>query len=383
MKFNDLKIISIEIVMILFLVLTLFVSSIQLGNITTAVILCGYAILICLLFKRKKTKSLFSKETTVSMIVLAVVYLILFYFIGVFISFTKSIYPLRWDNFLHIIVPFALIVISSEVIRSKLLNEHVYIRLFKKKKIDLSLIFTFIMMVCIDLVLYARVYNLTNQDDFLAAIGYILFASISTNLLFNYLTIRFDSKCVIAYRLITVLYMYVIPIIPDVYIYFKSFARMIYPYIIYLYMENTYAKTSFVVAFKDKSKSIISTTSMIVFSTILIMLISCKFYFCLIVIGTGSMTGTINMGDMILYKDYRGDELEVDDIIVFREDNKDVIHRIIDIKRIDGENRYYTKGDYNENKDSGYRTDDLVEGIYLFRIPYIGWPNIWFRRLFN
>ena len=73
----------------------------------------------------------------------------------------------------------------------------------------------------------------------------------------------------------------------------------------------------------------------------------------------------------------------IDDIIVFLEDNKDVIHRIIDIKRIDGENRYFTKGDYNENKDSGYRTDDLVEGRFLVRIPYVGWPNIWFRRLFN
>ena len=41
------------------------------------------------------------------------------------------------------------------------------------------------------------------------------------------------------------------------------------------------------------------------------MLISCKFKFGVLVIGSGSMTGTINKGDIVLYETYgKNDELK-------------------------------------------------------------------------
>mgnify|MGYP003305586767 CR=1 FL=1 len=52
---------------------------------------------------------------------------------------------------------------------------------------------------------------------------------------------EFD-KPIIIYKLITLLYSYIIPIIPDVLVFFRSILRMIYPYIIYLVLEYSYSK---------------------------------------------------------------------------------------------------------------------------------------------
>ena len=60
------------------------------------------------------------------------------------------------------------------------------------------------------------------------------------------------------------------------------------------------------------------------------MVVSCRFRYGTLVIGTGSMTGTINKGDIIIYERYEKEELEIGEIIVFKTENVFVIHRIID-----------------------------------------------------
>jgi hypothetical protein len=108
-------------------------------------------------------------------------------------------------------------------------------------------------MVLVDLVIYTGVYDITQFNDFVAVIGFVLFASVSCNLLYNYISVRYGKVGIIAYRLITVLYVYLIPVIPNMYIYFRSFLRMIYPYIIYLILEHTYSKSDFVVSYSERN----------------------------------------------------------------------------------------------------------------------------------
>jgi hypothetical protein len=53
------------------------------------------------------------------------------------------------------------------------------------------------------------------------------------------------------------------------------------------------------------------------------------------------------------------------------------------IERIDGKNRYYTKGDANDAMDAGYITDADIEGIVLFKLPYVGYPSLLLREAFK
>ena len=198
-----------------------------------------------------------------------------------------------------------------------------------------------------------------------------------------YITFRFGSKGVIIYRLLTILYAYFIPYIPDVYIFFRSFLRMLYPYIIYLVLEYTYSKSNYAVAYKDKKNNLITTAVLTVLMSLLIALISCKFRYGVLVIGSGSMTGSLDLGDAVVYESYQNQELEKEDVIIFYKENIKVVHRIINIENINGEIRYYTKGDANTNIDSGYVTKNEIIGTTLFRIKYIGYPTLWLRDIFE
>ena len=95
------------------------------------------------------------------------------------------------------------------------------------------------------------------------------------------------------------------------------------------------------------------------------------------------MTGELNKGDAVIYEAYDGQYIQEEDVVVFRKNDILVVHRVVDIERINDQNRYYTKGDANDAKDDGYITDENIEGIVLFKISYIGYPSLWIRDLFK
>ena len=79
-----------------------------------------------------------------------------------------------------------------------------------------------------------------------------------------------------------------------------------------------------------------------------------------------SMYPTIKDGDLLVIKEYEDNSfnISVGDIIVcwWEERNIYVSHRVIMITNVDGENRYYLKGDNNLNEDTLYITDDKIVG---------------------
>ena len=241
-------------------------------------------------------------------------------------------------------------------------------------------------MVLIDLIIYTDIYSKINTyDKFVEVIGFTLFASIACNLLYNYNSSRYGMTGNIVYRLITVLYVYIIPYIPNVYIFFRSILRMLYPYIIYQVLEYTFAQNNMIVAFEDKKKSIISKIILAVITIILAMLISCQFKYGILVVGSGSMTGSINKGDAIFYERYDKQkyEIEVGQVIVFTQNNRKIVHRVVDKRIVNSEAQYTTKGDANQKEDNGYITDKDIFGVCKFKMVYVGYPSIWIRDIFS
>ena len=238
-------------------------------------------------------------------------------------------------------------------------------------------------MVIVDLLIYTEVYNLAKLDDFLTLLGFVFFASLSCNLLYNYITRRYGSKGIIIYRLITILFVYIIPIIPDMYIFFRSFLRMLYPYLIYLVFEKLFSKNDYIIARQDKKKEIIGNTVLIVIATLLVMLISCQFRYGIIVVGSKSMTGSLNKGDAVIFEKYKNQEIKKGQVIIFNYNDIQTIHRVVDIKKINGEYRYYTKGDANRRNDDDYRVEEDIYALVNLRVKYIGYPTLWIRELFS
>jgi len=93
------------------------------------------------------------------------------------------------------------------------------------------------------------------------------------------------------------------------------------------------------------------------------------------------MTGELDKGDTIVYEEYDGQIITEGQVIVFERSNAKIVHRVVEIERVDGVNRYFTKGDANEDKDAGYITDTEIVGIVELKIPIVGYPTIWLRNI--
>ena len=170
--------------------------------------------------------------------------------LGIYTGFYNAPIKFGLKNLFVYIIPITITIIGTEIIRNKLL-------VFNTKK---SYFVVLLITIAIDLLLYIDIYDLDKLNDFLIVSGFLFFSSISTNLLFNYITTRYDKDSIIIYRLITTLFLYIIPVIPDVYIYFRTFVRIIYPLFIYLHIEARYNPDKEMEKSKDRKKQIICST---------------------------------------------------------------------------------------------------------------------------
>ena len=366
-----LYVLELLLIMILFFFLT---STKLLNNLNIlAVILCLYAILVKFLIRRPVQLDSKTKKITKIVIATAILYVAIYYTFGIYTGFFKALHKFGMKTFIKYILPITAMIISSEYIRYK----------FISVENKLSKVLNYIIGVLVDVAIYYNLYSFSNLEQFLLSLGYLLFATLAGNLLYNYISKRFGYKPVIYYRLITILYIYIIPITPDVYIFFRSFCRMLYPLIVYYIIEGNISNTKD--DRKDKKNNKINVISIISFviMVLFIMLISCQFRFGALVIGSGSMSGTIEKGDVVIYDEKKKNDIKIGDVIVFDNGQITVVHRVIDISLVNDSKVYYTKGDNNLNKDDGYTKEDKIFGKVVYTVPKVGFPTIYLHDVFT
>lgn len=381
MKLDKIKVYVLELFLVGILFFTLFASNI-ISRITLSIMMAVYVVIVRYLLKKRNGISMFEKQVTWLMVVCGLVYLAVLYLLGIYSGFVRTKIGFSWWSIVRYIIPTIVIIVSTEYIRKVFLSQDIYLKI-KGKKFNLSRLLTYTSMVLVDLIIYTGIYNLSSMENFLTTIGFVLFASLSCNLLYDYIVNKYGSKGVIAYRLITIMYIYFIPIEPDIYVFFRSFLRMLYPYIIYLVLENSYSKRIKGSSKTKKRASIVSNTLLLTVTALAIMLISCQFRYGILVIGSESMTGTINKGDAVIFEKYKKQVIPNGQIIIFDYNGTQTVHRVVEIKNVNGERRYFTKGDSNTLNDDLYRLDSDISGLVHIKIKYLGYPTLWFRSLFE
>jgi signal peptidase len=95
----------------------------------------------------------------------------------------------------------------------------------------------------------------------------------------------------------------------------------------------------------------------------------------LVVVTSNSMYPELERGYLLVLQSQAPEDIHVGEIIVYNADwhaSAPVVHRVIQRDYIDGEYRYYTQGDNNDNPDPYYRTYDDIVGVVIADIPWIG-----------
>ena len=211
--------------------------------------------------------------------------------------------------------------------------------------------------------------------------------AVLSNCLYHYLSKRYGIYPNLAYRLITTLHAYLLPISPGISDSLLNLFRILIPIAIYFFIDALFEKKRRYALKKTKrSARIISIILNILVLVIMIgtvMIVSNQFRYGAYVIATESMTGELNKGDVAICERYEDQTVQEGQVIVFEKNGSVIIHRVLDIKIINGITRCYTKGDANEDPDSGFVTESQIIGIVGYKLPYVGYPTLWMRSLFD
>jgi signal peptidase I len=223
-------------------------------------------------------------------------------------------------------------------------------------------------------------YNVNSSRVVLEIICLVLIPSLSKNLLLTYWMKKFGILANVIYLSITSLLIFVIPIIPDFNKYLQAVIALVYPIILFFATRKILRENPKVTGVANKTLSRIVGLALFIFTSLLVVLTSGIFKYYFLTIGSGSMEKEIFVGDVVIVKKLTPqeyDQIQVGTILVFRMQNKVVVHRVVSINDDDGALIIKTKGDNNEDIDNWVVTESNLIGLTKYKIPFIGLPSVW------
>lgn len=370
MKKSEKKLLALEIFMIvLFLVNLLFLSA---DNYIIAMVIIVMFFISAFVLGYEDDRHRFKKDGILYAIIFSLIYEIFIYLSGLFVGFLRSGYSLDIISFFKNVLPFAMIIFTSEILRHEFLTKG------EKKKVFYFL--TLILFVLIDTSSNMFKYDVSSSRVVLEIICLVLIPSFAKNLLLTYWMKKFGILANVVYLLITSLLIFIVPIIPDFNKYLQAVIALIYPVILFFATRKILKENPKVNGVANKTASKIVGIALFIFVLALVALTSGIFKYYFLTIGSGSMEKELYVGDVVIVKKLNSKELkeiDVGTILVFRMQNKVIVHRVVEIKDDDGTLLIRTKGDNNEENDNWVVTENNLIGTTKYKIPFIGLPSIW------
>ena len=356
------------------LLVSLFVGE-GISRVMTAIMLIPLTIVTCILIKKRAIYSVSKKEVLLLMAVLGVIYIVLNHMSGIWFGYGKALSFRSTQVLLKYVLPITAIIIAMEIIRSVLLAQ-------KNKVVG---IVCYLSCVMADMLMYSNIRGITSFNKFMDLVGLTLLPAITANFLYHHLSKRYGCLPGMIYRLLTTLYVYFIPTAPLMTDALSSVIKIVVPVGLLFFVSAMFDKSKKEKAARRKTGkwSYVGTAVAVVVMVSIAMLISCQFRYGALVIATESMTGEINKGDMIVYDSYRDQSIREGQVIVFQRNKSKIVHRVVEIKNINGETRYYTKGDANEDRDEGYVQEHEIIGLTDIKVAFVGYPTLWLRELIS
>jgi signal peptidase I len=100
------------------------------------------------------------------------------------------------------------------------------------------------------------------------------------------------------------------------------------------------------------------------------------------IIASGSMTPTIDVGDIAITVSTDPSKIQVGDIIQYWQGQEMNMHRVVEIRQTESGKQFITKGDANNVPDSDPVLVDQIRGKLIFTIPKLGWASIAIKEFF-
>jgi signal peptidase len=330
---------------------------------------------VALLFLKKRSIPSINKQQVLMIVsIMAVVYLVLYYLSGMEFGYARNPYALKTSFILTRLIPAAVIIAVSEIYRW----------IVRAQEDRIADILCYLSCLLAEMTVCATAdVALSSFNHFMDLVAETMFPALIANLLYGYLAKRYGFLPNIIFRAVTTLYVYLIPLVPVLSGALASFVNLFVPILIFLFIDSLFEKKRRYALAKRNRLAPVITALAITAMAITVMVVSNQFSIGAYVIATGSMTGELNKGDAAIYEQYDDQTISKGQVIAYEKNGRVTIHRVVDIQIINGQTRYFTKGDANPNQDEGYLFDSDIVGLVNFKIPFIGYPTLWLRSLFS
>lgn len=303
--------------------------------------------------------------------------------VGLFLGFGKSPYS---HNLIGIITNFLFIgspLVAIEISRAYLIKKAT--SSVKNITFIIGLIAIFFMLINLRL---TQIVQLNFYDPVIVIqfLGVTLIPLLATNLLASYFAYLGGALTSIGYIGIIKGFEWFSPVLPDLDWALITLIGIIGPAIGFLIIqrniqitqENVFKVKKRTKRFKDPA------LSWIAISLVSVLLIFFSFGFLCVqptVIYGSSMQPSIDVGDIAIVLEVPIDTIRKGDVIKYKTENANVIHRIHEIFEEGNTRIFITKGDANIAPDNTHISSEQVLGKVVFNLPELGWIPIYFKSI--
>lgn len=310
--------------------------------------------------------------------IIVTIYLILYFLLGLFLGYSKSIYSHSILGIAKNIWIYLIPIFFIEYIRKTLVNHTTGILYDTVEVILFSLI---------SINLYSTL-NSPSYSILFKNISSVIIPSITTNILLTYLSRTCGYYGTLFYRIPQILINITLPILPSTNWYYHSISGILLPLVIFIFVKNIHNKIELTeprrILRKNSSLKLIPILIPILF---IICFVTGVFKYKPIAILSNSMHPVFNRGDVVVIQKLGKNDLKKIkkyDIIEYILGNDIITHRIIHIEEHNNKKkRYTTMGDNNNAPDIKKVDEDQILGKVIFTIPKIGYPSIWLNDFFT
>ena len=378
MKKNTKIIYIIEILLFIYtILLSIYINKISYNSrIISAIIVLLFTLIMLLTFFGFRKDNNYLKGSSARIVTASLMtFMLIIYGLGFILGFTKGYVYSGIPDFAKNFGPVLLFNIEIELLRYMIAKNS-----FKNKK---TLIIFTIVSSFLNILIEINLGALGSTEEKFIFLSTIILPIIAEEALCSYMTYKISMLPSLIYKLTIKLYVYLLPIIPNLGNYIFSVVDIMLPFVLYSVLNGIIIRYEKEKQQLKKISRIVFTIPLCVLLIVLVILISGIFKYKLIAIASNSMSPTYNRGDAVIYEKIDAKKLEVGDILAFQKNNIVVTHRIVEIWKKDGEYYFATKGDNNNTIDDFKIAEKNALGKVKTKFKYIGYPTVLVSEIFR
>ena len=300
---------------------------------------------------------------------------------GMFVGFGNSPYASTINGMLSNLAYISCMLLGMEFSRSYLVS------VLNRRGLAIGILVLIVVYAFI-MIPPARLGVLGETDDTMRFVGRFMVPNLSESLLTTFLAFLGGPIAAIGYRGAMMAFEWFSPILPDLpwttYFILGTFP----PLLGFLSIQSAYLSIQKAVedptpGASDESGGIyraavaVATGSLALLLLAVILLNLGFLGFKSMVVISGSMSPTYNVGDVVITSDVAIGDLAVGEVVKYRRRGIDIVHRVVGVDRVNGQVILTTKGDANNATDSPGPNQQEIQGRVVAVVPKIGWLTIW------